>query len=93
MPNRPPNDGDADRITVATSDTVIAIARPTRKRITIVNRDATNFVDINVNGAAVGGSHFQVKAGESLVLHTTASINGIADTASVIVHIIDEFYS
>lgn len=89
------NDGEGTRVTVASAgSTEIAPVRPTRRRLTIVNRDSTNYIDINIGGnAAVNDGDFQLSAGESIVVHTKSQVNGIADTSDVVVHIIDEYDS
>ena len=78
-------------VEVQTTSTVLAVARTTRRSLTLVNRDAANPIHIAVDTAAVAASHFQVKAGESFTLSAKGEIRAIAVTAAVNVHIWDEY--
>ena len=78
-------------VAVQTTSTVLAVARPTRRSLTIVNRDAANAVHIAVDTPAVAANHFIVKFGESFTISAKGEIRAIAITSAVNVHIWDEF--
>jgi hypothetical protein len=70
---------------------VLVAARPTRRRITIINEDAANFARIStgVPTAAVG---LRLPLGVPVVLNTTAAINVIrTGGADVAVSFIEEY--
>lgn len=85
--------GAASRVSVATaSSTVIAAANTSRKSLLIRNRDTTNPIYVNVGGAAVVATHFQVPAGWAIEINATGIVEAIATGAAVIADVMEETY-
>lgn len=83
-------------VTVVTSagGTELAAARPTRRQITFMNLDGTNFVWINGAGTtptATAATHFKLLAGKQVTLVGTGQWRALADTGSVAVSVVDEY--
>lgn len=72
------------------SSTELLPERDTRRRALVTNRDAANAVYVTGDESATT-SMFQLKAGESMEIFTADRVNAIADTASVNVHVWEEF--
>lgn len=76
--------------TLSTTSEEIAPARPTRRQLTVINRDGSILVHIAMDTAATA-AHAAIPAGGTVVLVGTGQWNAIAASGTPIVSVIDEF--
>lgn len=68
----------AGRVAVTNTSTDIVVAKETRKRVVITNRQT---VPIYVDTGTATTSDFKLDPGDSLTLYTTAAVDGITTAA------------
>jgi hypothetical protein len=78
------------QISVLNTATTIAAARPTRRAISIVNRDVTNTVFIGLSTVTTATGYALPPLG-AISIPTTAAITGITASASINVSFIEVF--
>ncbi len=78
-------------VSIAASSTQLAIARNSRRQITVLNTDASASAHINVDAAAVVANHFKLIPGASITIRTKGELRAISSSGTIVLAIWDEF--
>lgn len=85
-----PRQFSASQEALSTDDEVILSARGSRTRALVRNTDGS--ISVYIGGSGVTSSTgFEIPAGDSVSIHTTAAVSAVADSGTPTIHILEEF--